>query len=1092
MRIMLILISASLFQAIAVESYSQTATVSIKAEQIMLTELFSLIEKQSEFLFFYVDADVKDIRITDVNVKNKKIEDILLHVLKGTDLAYTINDRNINIARNSLITQQQAKVITGTVRDDKGEAVIGANVVIKGTTTGTITDIDGKYRLEVNPDAILQVSYIGYFTQEIQIGNKATIDIRLVEDTQTLDEVIVVGYGTQIKRDVTGSVQSIKAEDMADIPAPQISQRMQGKFAGVQINQVSGKPGQGMSMRIRGQASLSGGTPPLYVVDGMPIVGDISHLNPDEIESISILKDASSSSLYGSRAANGVVLIQTKSAKSGKQLGIDIYAGIQYVPQKGRPEMMNAREYAQFRKDIAEENGLTVDPAYQNPESLGKGTNWYDILLRPAAIQNYSLNYSFGEGKFKSTTVLGYFKQDGVLLNSNYQRFSARANTEYAFTDKIRIGINIAPTYSINNTPQSDGNWTENKGSILQGAMLTTPLAPYKNPDGTLPLVASGPGLFDNPNWYNVVKIDKNETRNTRLIANGFLEIQPIKDLILKTSINADLNQEAYSHFKPSTSGEIYQTPTKIPRAQKSNNQFYTWVWENTVTYRKEIGEHAFDVLVGQSAQKYYRDYTIVRATNFPDDKIETLNAAATITADSEVNEWALLSYIGRLNYNFKGKYLLSAAIRRDGSSRFGKNNRWGNFPSISAGWILTEESFMRPFTDKLSFLKVRASYGIVGNDQIGDYKHLATIVTTNSNFNNSLASGRSISGIGNADLGWERNKQFDIGLDVGLFNNRLSFMYDYYNKRTDALLFSLELPTSSGFNNMQSNAGKIKFWGHEFTVTSKNLVGQFKWNTDINVSYSDNECLELGVDNAPIIGNNITAVGQRVGQFYGMVWEGVYRNKEEYDKYPKHAQADIGTIRYKDVSGDGNITQGDDRTPIGNPVPLWNLGITNSFSYKNFDLSIITAGAFGFKLANMVDQFAGNLDGVFNVYKDVENRWRSPENPGNGRYGSTKMGKTAPERDWFSSRFLYNGDYFTIKNISLGYQVPLKNKDLIKNLRIYMSFQNVYTFTGYIGANPEVNATNKGEIANSLNQGFDYTTYPLPRTITLGLNVNF
>lgn len=1058
-----------------------------------IRKAFLEIERQTGLSVDYNQTRLNVSKEVDIRSKDKTLDVLLSEILSGSGFSYKLENGHIIIIQESSDGKDNTGgKIAGTITDDTGEAIIGVNVMEKGTKNGTITDIDGRYSLSVSPSATLQVSFIGYITQDIAVGKRNRVDIRLKEDTKNLEEVVVVGYGTQIKRDVTGSVQSIKAEDMADMPVPQIAQKLQGKFAGVQINQVSGKPGQGMTMRIRGQASLSGGTNPLYVVDGMPLVGDISSLNPDEIESISILKDASASSLYGSRAANGVVLIQTKSAKSGKTFGVDIYAGVQYVPQKGRPEMMNASEFAQFRKEIAEQNGLPVDPAYQHPERLGEGTNWYDILLRPAAIQNYSVNYSNGDGKFKSSSVVSYFKQDGVLLNSDYQRFSARANTEYAFSDKVKVGMNIAPSYSINNTPQSDGNWTEDKGTIIQGAMLTTPLAPYRNADGTLPLVATGPGLFDNPNWYNVVQIDRNKTQNTHLIANGFLEIQPIKDLKLKTSINADLTQQTWNYFKPSTSGEIYQTPTRIARAKQSSNLYYTWVWENTATYSKEIAGHSFDLLVGQSVQKYRSDYNYVYGTNFPDDKIPTMNAATTITADGDINEWALLSYIGRLNYNYQGKYLLSAAIRRDGSSRFGVNNRWGNFPSVSAGWIFSEEPFMKPLEKVLSFGKVRASYGVVGNDQIGNYTHLATIATTNANFNNAMASGRSIAGMGNTELGWERNKQFDLGLDVGFFNNRLSFMYDYYNKITDALLFSLEVPISSGFFNIQSNAGKLKFWGHEFTVTSKNLVGAFQWTTDLNLSYNDNRCLELGVDNAPLIGNNITQVGERIGQFYGLEWQGVYKNQEEYDRYPKHAQAAVGTVRYKDVNNDGSVTQGDDRAPIGNPVPLWILGMTNSFSYKDFDLSVVMSGAFGFELANMVDQFAGNLDGVFNVYKDVQNRWKSPENPGNGRYGTTKMGSTGPERDWFSSRYLYNGNYLTIKNITLGYKIPMRRRDIIKNLRVYMSFQNVFTFTNYVGANPEVNTSIKGDTAGSLQQGFDYTTYPVPRTVTLGLNVNF
>ena len=423
-----------------------------------------------------------------------------------------------------------------------------------------------------------------------------------------------------------------------------------------------------------------------------------------------------------------------------------------------------------------------------------------------------SLSYSNGDGKFKSSTVASYFNQDGVLTNSNYQRFSARANTEYVFSKIVKVGVNLAPSFSINNSPQSDGNWTEDKGSILQGAMLTTPLAPYKNEDGSIPLVASGPGLFDNPNWYNVVRLNKNKASSPsdreRLL--GGRAGQRLK---VKTSINADLTQNKWNSFKPSTSGEIYKAPYQIPEAKESNNLFYTWLWENTATYSKQIKDHSFDLLFGISAQKYHSEYTMVTGTNFPDDKISTFNAAPTITADGNINEWSLLSYIGRINYNYKGKYLLSAAMRRDGSSRFGKNNRWGNFPSVSAGWILSDEEFMKPLEKTISFLKARISYGIVGNDQIGNYTRIwrqslprtATSITpwpaaeASREWETRIWAGKGIS------------KSMSVRMSVSSIIS-LSIMYDYYSKRTDALLFSLSTDLFR-LLQYQSNAGKLKFW---------------------------------------------------------------------------------------------------------------------------------------------------------------------------------------------------------------------------------------------------------------------------------------
>ena len=1076
------------------ESYAQEAKVSLHANNETVESVLKSIENQSEFSFFYNVHHVDLDRRVSLSADQSDVFYVLGQLFEGTDVTYKVLDRKIILTKADVkekAPQQNGRTVTGKVVDKNGEPIIGANVVVKGTTNGTITDIDGNFSLNAAQGETIEVSYIGYINQEVKLANQKSLQIRLNEDTQKLDEVVVVGYGTQIKRNITGSVQSVSSDDMADLPVGQMTQKLQGKFAGVQINQTTGKLGEGMSVRVRGQASLAGGTTPLYVVDGMPLVGNITHINPDEIESISVLKDASASSLYGSRAANGVVLIQTKQGGTGKQLSFDAYAGVQFVPQARRPDMMNAQEFAQFQKERAEENGLPVDPAYQNPESLGEGTDWYDVIFRPAAIQNYSLSYSNGSKDFKTSTVLGYYKQDGVLRNSFYQRFTARANSEYNFRDIVRVGVNVAPTYINGNQPVSDGEWWLSKG-IIQGALLTSPLCPYINEDGSIPLTASGAGMFENPNWYNVLQLNEDKFHTLRMIANAFLEVQPIKDLKIKTSVNGDATYNKANTLRPSKSGETYNAPYLIPSTTENSYSNYSWLWENTATYSKTINDHSFDVLVGFSAQEFHNESTYIEGRNYPDDKITTLNAAETITANSNIEEWALLSYIGRLNYNYKGRYLLSAAIRRDGSSRFGALNRWGNFPSVSVGWVVSDEEFLKPIQDKLSFLKVRASYGLVGNDQIGNYAHLANIGTINYSFNNALAAGRGATSMGNPMLGWERNKQFDFGIDMSFFNNRISFMYDYYNKRTDALLYSLEVPISSGFWNIQSNAGELKFWGHEFTLSTKNLTGEFQWTTDFNLTYNDNKCLSLGKDNAPIIGQNITQVGERIGQFYGLVWEGLYNNQEEFDKYPKHTNATVGTVRYKDSNGDGVVTQADDREVIGNPVPLWLLGMTNNFSYKNFDLSIVMSGGFGYQLANMNDTSAGNLDGVFNVYKAVANRWKSPEDPGDGRYGTTKIGTTGPERDWFSSRFLYDASYLTIKNITLGYTVPLKSTEVIKRLRAYLSFQNVYTFTGYVGPNPEASQDKAGNASGTLYQGFDYTSHPIPRTVTVGFNISF
>ncbi len=989
--------------------------------------------------------------------------------------------------------------VTGKVVDEKGEGLPGVTVLVKGTTTGTNTDAEGNFQLAAEPGAVLVIRYVGYVTQEIPVGSQTTFSVKLVRDAKQLDDVVVVGYGTQAKREVTGAVQTVNAQELADIPAAQVTQKLQGKLAGVQILQATGKPGQGMQVRVRGQASISAGSDPLYVVDGFPIVTDISLINPDEIETITVLKDAASTSLYGSRAANGVVLITTKQAKSGQStVGANAYFGVQQVPQKGRPDMMNATEFAQFKKESYEDLGQPVPAVFQNPSQYGEGYNWYNAMLRTAPVQNYSVTFTAGKDKFTTSAVAGFFKQQGVVLNSDYQRFSLRLNSNYNVSDRVRVGINLAPSYTIDNTPPTDGRFFNGQG-VLYNALLSWPTLAYQNPDGSLPLSVSVPGIttFTEPNWYRSIQEIKNNNVQTRLLSNAYLEVEPIKDLFLKTTINLDLGNALFQNYNPSTASIGFATPPPVTAsALRKNNTYYSWLNENTATYHKAFGEHTFDVLAGYTLQRFHSDYDQIRTTNFPDDRIQTVQSAINIDRPntySDIQEWSLVSYIGRLNYNYKGRYLLSGAVRRDGSSRFGVNNRNGVFPSVSAGWIISDESFM-PKINQLTFLKARASYGVTGNNNIGNYSQYATVnTTTNTIFGSTVANGASVTALSNPNLGWETTKQLDLGLDIGLFENRLNLTYDFYTKNTTNLLYSLAVPQESGFGSFLGNIGELKFWGHEFAVNSKNFVGKFRWETNFNIAFSDNKVVALseGVDR--IYGDGtITRVGERIGQFYGMIQDGVYKNKAEYDSSPKAIASSVGTVKYRDVNGDGVITYGDDkddRTVIGNPFPKFIYGITNSFSYAGFDLSIVAAGSYGNDIMRRTDQGTTNLDGVFNVLREVKDRWRSPDNPGAGLYGTTTT-NTANDREWLSTRFVHKGSYLTIKNITLGYTVPVQHLKPFRTIRPYASVQQAYVFTNYTGANPETSIDANGNQTNALNQGMDFGTYPVPRTFTIGLNV--
>lgn len=1089
----------------AQEVYNQQISLNVK-DQNLKTVLHKIGELTGA-KFSYNPQLIQSAQKVTLQEQNEKLIDVLDKLLGERGIKYFYYNDYIVLSRQNNSTQPsvvQAKTITGRVVDNKGQTLPGVSILIKGTTTGTVTDVNGDYRITVPDDnAILVFKFVGFVTQEVAVTGRTSINVTLSAEAKNLDEVVVVAYGKTTERASTGALQTVNSKELQDEPAAQFTQKLQGKLAGVQINQTTGRPGQGMQVTVRGSASISAASSPLYVVDGFPIVGDISNINPDEIETVTVLKDAASTALYGSRAAFGVVLITTKSAKAGQtNISVNAYTGVQQVPQKGRPDMMNGTEWAEFKKESYEDLGQPVPAAFQNPSQYGQGYNWYNAMLRTAPISDYSLSISSNKDKVSTAVTAGFFQQDGVLLNSYYKRFSLRANTLYRVTDKVRIGVNVAPTYSYDNTPSSDGQFF-GSGGLLYNAMLTPPIVPYQNADGSYPVAVTTPGIttFPTPNWVRSIQDIKSATNTTRLLSNAYLEIEPIKKLILKSSINVDLGQTAYDYFQPSTAGRAFAAAPSNLNANlvENNNRYYSWLSENTVSYSKQIGGHSFDLLAGYTAQRFRSDYNSISGSDFPDDRIQTINAALVKNNPfMDIQEWSLLSYLARVNYNYQGKYLFSASIRRDGSSRFGTDNKWGNFPAASVGWVASEESFLKNI-NALSFLKFRGSYGLVGNNNIGNYTQYATVTSAvNSPFNNNTESGVAVTNLGNSQLGWEKTSELDLGVDLGLWGNRVYFTYDYYNKVTSNLLFSLPVPQESGFSNFMGNVGKIRFWGHEFGLNTNNFVGKFKWNTNFNISFSDNRVLALsGISNQLIVytgsAETITKVGGRIGQFYGLVQNGVYKNQADFDSSPKSVNSQVGTIKFKDLNGDGVVKYGDtdgDKTIIGNPFPKFLFGMTNSFSYKNFDLAIVAAGSYGNDIARMTDQGNANLDGVFNVLKDVQNRWRSPSNPGAGKYGKTTA-STGDERDLFHSRFIENGSYLTIKNITLGYLFTPKTNTMIKSIRVYGSVQQAFVFTKYGGANPEVGTDSNGNPAGSLAQGLDFSAYPVPRTFTLGLNVN-
>ncbi|WP_338871473.1 TonB-dependent receptor [Spirosoma sp. SC4-14] len=1017
--------------------------------------------------------------------------------------------------------------VSGKVTDDKGEGLPGVSVVVKGTTKGTTTNENGNFQLAV-PDskAVLVFSFVGYQRKEVPVGGQTTVNVTLTADDQTLNEVVVVGYGSQLKKEVTGAVQTVSSQEIKDLPVSQIGQKLQGRLAGVQINQTTGKPGQGISIRIRGQVSVSAGSDPLYVIDGFPITGNIAQLNPDEIDDISILKDAASTSLYGSRAANGVVLITTKKGKPGQtNVSFTAYTGLQKVPMRGRVKMLDAVQFAQFKKEYYEDMLQPVPDIFQNPSQYeGKNNDWYDALLRVAPLQSYNLTVSNNTEKSNTSLVAGIFNQEGVVINNKYKRYSLRMNSNYNLSKQVTVGFNIAPSYVFDNTPRTDGD----RGTgILFNALHTWPIMPIYDANGDLTkynqLPASTGNIFAYPNWVRAASELTNETKNTNLLGNAYVMFRPIQGLTLKSTMNIEYMNSKFFFFNPSTATSAINVP--IPTTAVSIRQSIeniSWLNENLATYARSFNDHNFELLAGFTNQQFRQESTRIQANTYADDRLPTIQGALNIdrsgtNTSNDINQWALTSYLSRLTYNYKGKYLFTAAVRADGSSRFGSNNRWGTFPSASLGWVVSDENFMKTLP-QVSFAKLRTSYGVIGNNNIGNYTQYALVNnTTNAVFGSNVATGAVVTSLANPNLGWETTKQFDIGLDLGLFNDRIQFIYDFYTKRTTNLLYAVQVPQESGFTNFNDNIGEIKFWGHEFSLTTKNTVGKLKWTTNANISFNRNMVMSLAPGIDRVYGSfHITQVGHPFGQFYGLVKQGYYTSAEDLRSSPIiPGRSAIGTIKMKDVNGDGVITYGgdsDDRTIIGSPFPKFTYGITNDLKYGNFDFSITGSGSYGNQLWVRHLYSTANLDGVFNMVAGVKDRFRVQNalvvnngvtssvatnviTPGAGMFGATNNGGnyTGIERDWNSTQFLADASFFTIKNITLGYNIGAVNK-LFKSARVYLSAQQVYIFTKYWGGpNPETSAQSNGNgDGGNLSQGVDFSSYPVPRTYTVGVNLNF
>ena len=974
----------------------------------------------------------------------------------------------------------QQITVQGVVKDQTGETVIGASVMEKGTTNGTITGIDGDFSLNMSPNGTLVVSFVGYKTQEVQVKGQKQLQVVLSEDAEMLDEVVVIGYGTMKKSDLTGAVSSIGNKDIKDSPVSNLGQAIQGKISGVQIVDA-GKPGDNVSIKIRGLGSINN-CDPLVVIDGVPTDLGLSSLNMADVERLDVLKDASATAIYGSRGANGVVMITTKRGTEGKGK-LAVSANYSFQNATNVPSLLNAAQYAELSNDMMVNSGRNPNPEWANPSELGAGTDWMDELLRTGVMQNYTVSYSGGNEKSHYYVSGGFLDQSGIVKSVNYRRFTFQSNSDAQVLKWLKFSNNI--TFSAD---------TKKSGSYNIGdALKALPIYPVKNEDGSW----SGPD--GNSEWYGSTRnpigpteLNKSQTDGYNFLANLTAELTFTKWLKFKSTFGYDAKFWFIDNFTPKYNWK--PTPTEETSRYKSDNKSFTYLWDNYFLFDHTFAEkHRVGLMAGMSAQWNTNDYLNAQKNVFMFDNVHEMdNGEEMYAIGGNETEWALLSYMARVNYSYEDRYLLTATIRRDGSSRFGKKHRWGTFPSVSVAWRASQEKWF-PKNDYINDLKVRAGYGVTGSQaSVGNYSYLASYNTSVYPFGISSGNQTALvsSTLANPYIHWEEVAQTNIGFDASLFNSRVMFSFDAYLKETRDMLVKASIPITSGFEDTTTtytNAGKVRNQGIEMSLHTINLTGELGWETNLTATYNKNKIKDLNSD-VPYYINQINnsyvtmlAKDYPINVFYGYVTDGIFQNQSEVNTHAVQPGAEPGDIRFRDLNNDGVINDSD-RTVIGNPNPSWLFSMNNSLSYKGFELSVFLQGIAGNKIynANNIDNYAGENLYAYNQTTDVLKRWQ-------GEGTSNSMPRAVfgdPNQNTrVSDRFVENGSYLRLKNITLSYTFPKQwlQKTQIENARLSLSCENVATITGYSGFDPEVGIN-----------GIDQNRYPISRTFSLGLNFNF
>ncbi len=1030
--------------------------------------------------------------------------------------------------------KQSTKTIRGKVTTLNGEPVPGVSILVPGSTQGTTTDIDGNYTVNISSEAnLLQFSFIGMKTQTVNIANRTVVNIQMEDETIGLEEIVAIGYGTQRKSDVTTAVSSVTSENLKDRSSLNFGESLAGQIPGMIVQQTNGLPGgEGLSIRIRGTGSITQSNSPLYVIDGYPMEGGAFRLvNPSDIESIQILKDASSTAIYGSRGASGVVIITTKKGKSGKPvINFNTYVGVQQ--REKELEMMNRDQYVDWFIDGRNQAWLdaniisadpdksphkTTDPnsrrklypsastQYVIPDGTGgylynfldpasvatmPDTNWQKLLFRDALMQQYELSVSGGMDKTNYIISGSYTNQDGIVINTDYERFNFRSNVSTNLMDRLNVGMQLM-AYYVNGNEQANG-----KDAPIMYAMNLPPIYPLRNEDGSYGSMVRNPEILagDVANPIGIANEILNHRKRHGWLGTIYADFDILKNLKYQININGGVQDNIDKGFQPSF---IDLDASKAPRPAEASNERWTdrdWVVENTLTYTNLFADkHQVTALAGYTTQFHGSEHMRGEARGFPNDNIQTLNAGTMYSLTSDESEYSMISYLGRVNYAYDNRYLLTATVRSDGSSRFGQKKKWGTFPSLSAGWRISQEKFMQEI-EAISDLKLRASYGISGNNRIGNYSSIGLLSTGFYPLGDNLVNTVNPSSMSNPYLGWERTSQYNVGFDLGMFNNRIRLEADFYDSQSIDLLMDVPVPAITGYTSQMQNVGKVENKGMEFVVNTVNFTGDFSWETNFNISFNKNEVLEVGPDARPLYGSApnasnsfITKPGYPIASFYGYVYEGVFMSQEDLDLYP-HLQADkIGDGKYKDVNEDGVLDE-NDRTILGDNNPIFTAGLSNTFNYKNLSLNVQLNGSYGAEVYSFYRRMIGIYHGDRNGMIEQLDRWKSPEEPGDGIHFRPTRTPSGWQRTP-SSAWVQDASYLRVRNVSLSYDFSkaITQKIHLSGLRLYVTGTNLYTFTDYVGFDPETSSQGDG-----LSKGGDYLGYPPARSFIFGANITF